>query len=201
MKVIFLDFDGTLNVLRDFKNPNEKEIKEKRVKILADICKKYDCKVVIESAHKTCIDEKTLETDVEWIKEFFSLFKKYGIECIGITPYIGFEYDEEGRTIVDYNKKPWKEDEIRLYLFRHPEVDSYVVIDDDDLAAMHRKSDLDKVRNHLVKTSIYEEANPNEEGLLEKHIDEVGEKLKLENEIKKFALRKKTKDKSKEYQL
>ena len=35
--------------------------------------------------------------------------------------------------------------EIRLYLFRHPEIEHYVVIDDDDLGP--NNSDLNKVRN------------------------------------------------------
>ena len=40
--------------------------------------------------------------------------------------------------------------QIRLFLFRHPEIEHYCVIDDDDLAP--KKSDLNKVRKHLVKT-------------------------------------------------
>ena len=73
----------------------------------------------------------------------------------------------------------WKEDEILLYLERHPEIDHYCVIDDDDTKNMLHwdVSDLDKVRDHLV-TPVYYSHNPEEEGLLPKHKEEVGKILK-----------------------
>lgn len=76
----------------------------------------------------------------------------------------------------------WKEDEIRLYLFKHPEIDHYCVIDDNDF------KDLEKVKSHLVET-IYYSSNL-EEGLLEKHKEEIAKKLELENEIKNFSNQK-----------
>lgn len=193
MNVVFLDFDGVLKCFHDYYDNNYnhvetskcKEKLEKRIKILSDICKKYDCKVVIESAHKDFIDEETLETNIDWINDIFRLFKKYNIECIGRTPKV------KKRTN-SYSYYPiWKEYEIRLYLFKHPEIDHYVIIDDDDRQAMHlTPSDLDKVRNHLIQTKDYLKNHPEEEGLLEKHIDEVGKKIKIDNEIKKFALKR-----------
>ncbi len=195
MNVIFLDFDGVISGRHDFYDDNFKRVDksiykanvEKRIKILGDICKKYDCKVVIESSCKDLIDEETLETDVDWMQDILDLFKKYDIEFIGRTPAV-----KKYSSFVGYYPI-WKEYEIRLYLFRHPEIDHYVVIDDDDRKAMHMSSDLDKVRNHLVET-IYYSNHPEEEGIQEKHIDEVGLKLKEENEIKKFALRRKSQE-------
>ena len=84
----------------------------------------------------------------------------------------------------------WKEDEIRLYLYRHPEIEHYCVIDDDDLQP--HNSDLNKVRDHLVKT-IYYSDKPEEEGLLPKHKEEIKEVLKKDNDIKKLVLKRKTK--------
>lgn len=181
MNVIFLDFDGVLDTIHYM----EKEDVERRVKILADICHEYNCKVVIEAACKIAIDEETLEiNDSEWVNFVFSLFKKYNIECIGRTPDVK-------RKVWNNSYLPmWKEDEIRLYLFRHPEIEHYCVIDDDDLSDLHQKSDLDKVRNHLVKTIFYSKIKEDEEGLLETHKEEVGKVLKKENEIRKFALKK-----------
>ena len=72
-------------------------------------------------------------------------------------------------------------------LFRHPEIDHYCVIDDDDLGP--RKSDLNKVREHLVCPLFYSD-NPEEEGLLNSHKSLIGEALAKENEIKKYALKK-----------
>ena len=173
MNVIFLDFDGVLFTIHD----NGKEDLAKRILLLSKICKDYDCKVVIEASLKSAIDEDTMETDNSCVKEIFSLFKKYGIECIGRTPTVE-------RKIDDYSfYSIWKEDEIRLYLFRHPEVLHYCVIDDDDF------NDLEKVKNHLVRTKYYSK-NYSEEGLLPVHKDEIGKILKKDNEIRKFALKK-----------
>ena len=177
MNVIFLDFDGVLDTI----HRDSLEDVEKRIKILADICKEYDAKVVIEASAKDAIDEETLEIDSEWVTNIFNLFKKYGIECIGRTPNV-----IKRTSSVSYIPI-WKEDEIRLYLFRHPEIDHYCVIDDDDLGP--KRSDLNKIRNHLVQT-IYYSSNIEEEGLLEKHKEQVGEVLKLDNEISKLVKEK-----------
>ena len=180
MNVIFLDFDGVLDTLHYDSN---KDI-EKRIAILADICKEYNCKIVIEASAKNAIDEETMEVKSEWVKYIFSLFEKYGIECIGRTPNVIKKYDNNFYTPM------WKEDEIRLYLFRHPEIEHYCIIDDDDLAP--HNSDLNKVRNHLLKT-IYYSDNPKEEGLLPKHKEEIDKILKKENKIRQLILKRKSK--------
>ena len=165
MKCIFLDFDGVINIF----TYDTKEKVIERVKILSEMCRRYNCKVVIESSHKDSINEETLETDVEWIKELFELFKEYGIEVIGRTPVIG-------KTI---NKGK----EILAYLEKHPEIEYFCVIDDDDLVRFkdlkignYSNSDLNEVREHLV-TTVECGDKPQVTGLLEKHIEEVGKKL------------------------
>ena len=188
MNVIFLDFDGVI----DTKYYKSYEQQEEKIKILADICHEYDAKVVIEASAKTGIDPDTLEVDedAEWLQFLFRMFKKYNIDVIGRTP------DCKKRDEHFYNcyLGMWKEDEIRLYLFRHPEIDHYCVIDDDDIRYYKKyrySSDLNKVRNHLVITEDYLEDDPTKEGLLPEHKEQVGEILKKENEIKKFALKRK----------
>lgn len=57
MNVIFLDFDGVIDTIYYKTN----EDMEKKIKILGDICHKYDCKVVIEASAKDSIDEETME--------------------------------------------------------------------------------------------------------------------------------------------
>lgn len=165
MNVIFLDFDGVLNTI----HYNSLEDMEIRIKILADICKEYNCKVVIEAGAKDVIDEETLEVkEGSWVNNIFVLFKKYGIECIGRTPNVTIKTGENSYITM------WKEEEIIQYLQKHPEIEHYCIIDDDDKKTMHwGKSDLDKVRDHLVET-IYYSDNPKEEGLLPKHKEEVG---------------------------
>ena len=170
MNVIFLDFDGVL----DTHHYNSLEDIERRIKILADICKEYDCKVVIEAGAKTEIDEETLEVNKDsWVNEIFELFKKYNIECIGRTPNVEKKISE------NIYLPMWKEDEIIKYLKMHPEIKHYCIIDDDDRKSMlHLKvSDLDKVRDHLVETNYYSD-NPDEEGLLLRHKDEIARILK-----------------------
>jgi len=178
MNIIFLDFDGVINTVHN----NTKDAIEKRISILSDICKENDCSIVIEASIKNMIDDKTLKTDVEWVKEIFQLFKKYNIKCVGRTPEIGRNLSSNTYTSI------WKEDEIRVYLFNHPEIDHFVIIDDDDLSP--RNSDLNTLRNHLVTTIFYSE-KIEEEGLLEKYKEEIKEKMKLENEYKIFAKKKK----------
>lgn len=180
MNVIFLDFDGVIDTI----HYNSYEDVEKRIKLLGEICKELDCKVVIEASAKDAIDEDTMEINGEWVSFIFSMFNKYGIECIGRTPNVEKKYSNNSSIPM------WKEDEIRLYLYRHPEIEHYCVIDDDDTKAMHWKhSDLDKVRDHLVET-IYYSDDPEEEGLLPRHKKEIEEVLKKENDIKRLILRK-----------
>ena len=177
MNIIFLDFDGVIDTI----HYSSMSDVENKIAVLSEICKKYDCKVVIEAAAKDAIDEETMEIDGSWVQFVFKLFDKYGIECIGRTPNVKKRFN-------DYSYTPiWKEDEIRLYLFRHPEIEHYCIIDDDDLGP--KKSDLNKVRNHLVTTIMYSR-NPEEEGLLESHSDQIGEILKKENEVRRLALRR-----------
>ena len=169
MNVIFLDFDGVLSTY----HYNSLEDIERRIKLLAVICKEFNCKIVIEASSKDAIDEVTLDVmDNSWINELFKLFKKYNIECVGRTPNVE-------KTNYNSYLPMWKEDEIIKYLEMHPEINHYFIIDDDDTKTMmHWKiSDLDKVRDHLVKT-IYYSNNPDEEGLLSKHKDEISRILK-----------------------
>lgn len=174
MNVIFLDFDGVIDTI----HYHTKEDIERRIIILSDICKTYNCKIVISSSNKDAIDEETGEIYNDYVKYIFNLFNKYNIECIGRTPNVI-------RRISKIAYIPmWKEDEIRLYLFRHPEIEHYCIFDDNDF------KDLDKVKEHLVETINYSNY-PKEEGLLDKHKEEVGRVLQKDNEIRKLILKRK----------
>ena len=184
MNIIFVDFDGTLDTVH-FRSPEQIE---EKVKILADICHAYNAKIVIEAAAKDAIDEDTLYVDPKdkWPYFMMGLFKKYNIEVYGRTPNVKKYYDPNRLSSMDM----WKEDEIRLFLMRHPEIEHYCVIDDDDLLHIHhRKSDLDKVRNHLLTTNDYNEHDKTQEGILESHMEEIGRILQKDNEVRKLILR------------
>ena len=170
MNAIFLDFDGIINT----SHAHSDEDRERRIKLLGEICTELDCKVVIEASIKDLIDEETLETDSKYVASILKCFKKYNIECIGRTPNIGKQINS-----VSYISM-WKEDEILAYLEAHPEIEHYCVLDDDDAPFVIGMSDLDKVRDHLV-TPIFYSKDPSEEGLLEKHKEEIRKVLELEN--------------------
>ena len=82
MNAIFIDFSGTLNTSHDFLCEYENggvfpyENVEKRIALLGDICKEFDCKVVVASGAKDAIDEETMEIDdnAHWVKYIFSIF-------------------------------------------------------------------------------------------------------------------------------
>ena len=181
MNVIFLDFEG---VLTTYHFSSDEDV-ERRIKTLSDICHEYNAKIVIEAAGKDAIDEETMEINNDWVEFVFDCFKKYDIECIGRTP--NFKKN---------NIDMWKEDEIILYLLNHPEIEHYCVIDDDDAKNIFHwnPSDLEKVRDHLVETKIYDNDDINEEGLLPRHKEEVGRILVKENEIRNLFYKRKTEE-------
>ena len=231
MNVIFLDFDG---VLCTYHCKSADDIEEK-IKLLAGICQRLNCKVVISSAHKEDIDEDTLEVKSQYAsyaKMVLNLLKKYGIEVIGRTPnlkskyhYNKFPKEDVEKFISEYYKKLefykdslkygfndyyvfiekypklsdyyneimyskvkiWKEDEIRIYLMRHPEIEHYVILDDDDIGP--RNSDLKKVRDHLIVTEMSDCENPLMEGLLPEHEEEIARILQKENKVRSYILR------------
>ena len=187
MKVIFIDFDGVITIAQDtyelaIERISEETAKErviKRIKILADACREYDAKVVIESAHKDRINPDTLESDIDWIQEYLNILRENGIEVIGRTPCLK-EFRE------DYKELPpiWKEFEILEYLKRHPEIDYYCIIDDDDLVRIPERergdfsrSDLNLVRDHLVAIYPVDLNGKYDIGLQEYHKEEIGKVL------------------------
>ena len=176
LNVIFIDYAGTLCT---FHHSTDQDIEEK-VKILADICHECDAKIVFTSGCKNAINEETLEIDHEagGVLYLFYLFDKYNIEVYGRTPSVN-KYSSNGVSF----KEMWKEDEIRLFLMKHPEIEHYCVIDDDDLTALRKPSDLDKVRSHLVVTKDIDETNPDDEGLQPYHKEMIKEVLNKENDI------------------
>lgn len=200
MNVIFLDFDGVLDTYNDTIDEldygvSKEEINkrvERRIAILGDICREYDCKVVISASAKRNMIDETLEIiePSDRLEFLFEMFKKYGIEVIGKTPDIEIKEEKKDSTVY-YSSN--KQNEIMLYLYRHPEIEHYCVIDDDDLASIyHRESDLEKVGKHLVRTYDFLD-NPDEEGLLERHKELVGRALQVENEVKRLIKRRERK--------
>lgn len=174
MNIIFLDFDGPLVTDHLY---SDKEIEE-RIKVLSIICKETNSKVVISSSVKMTINEETMTSEIDWVQLVLDNFKKYEVDCIGITPNV-----EKWRSSCSFSEG-WKEDEIIKYLETHEGIEHFCILDDDDTKDYMNVSNLEKVRNHLVKVVFSNRENPKEEGLLLKHKDEIIEKLSLNNEYK-----------------
>lgn len=170
MNVLYVDIDGVLNSYS-----NTDAIVERMVSVLADICHTYDCKVCIESTHKPIKDEFGEESQI--IIELERMLKKYNIELIGYTPQI--EIHEGSATI-----GCWKDFEIIYHLMRHPQIEHFAIIDDNDYV------DLVLLRDYLVETCSYNLEQPELEGLTESHKEQVGQILKKENIYKSILKRK-----------
>lgn len=119
MNVIFLDFNGVLDTYE-----NMDEINEENLQRLKYITLETNAKVVISSSLKnsyyyTGHFSKHLQ---DIIKEI----ENVGIEIIGITPHAKS-----------------REEEIKLYLKEHPEIDNYCILDDD--------YEMEELNDNLVK--------------------------------------------------
>ena len=106
MKVIFLDIYGVLNGI-EFQKSFDKEppiIDETRLAILKEIIDRSGANVVLSSSWK-----KFWEPNCT----FDIVFKKSGIDIYDITPALGR-----------------KRDEISAWLSAHPNIESYLILDD-----------------------------------------------------------------------
>lgn len=122
MKVIFLDVDGVLNDWNTTtRNPDKfLGVDQDKCQMLRDIVAATGAKIVLSSAWRlmpNVLDYLWAECGPE-------------IECVGATPYLLGE--ERGQEIQDW-------------LAVHPEVDSFVILDD--------RTDMSDLGNYLVHTN------------------------------------------------
>ena len=160
MNVIFIDIDGVLKPYHFFVKNIDKEfcMDESRVALLKKICDITNSYVVLSSSWKEGFEEDftPISKSAFYLLE---IFKKYEIPIIGRTPsarkyrYHGSFYDI------------WKEYEILKYLSRHPEVEHFCIIDDED-------DDLQMLKDYVVLTKDIQEKEE-QEGLTEEYIDSI----------------------------
>lgn len=137
MKIVFLDFDGVINSLIWHKNHyNEWEIKylanEQAIQWVSEFCEKYDYKIVISSTWR-----------YDGLDDCIKYLKGYGlrdnIDIIDITPIL-------------HGKQ--RGDEITEWLNNHPEVERYLIFDDDSDMTVH----MDKlIKSHCHVGFTYKE--------------------------------------------
>ena len=154
MKIIFLDIDGVLTSDMYEESRTEKRddnrIDLSRVKLLADLVKASDAKIVLTSTWRVDWNMIPLLCGVygKYLNECFS---KYGISILDKTPFISILGD--------------RRKEILTWLSRHrSEVESFVILDDMDFG-------WEELRSRVVIT------NSQGYGLEEEHVQKALEIL------------------------
>lgn len=135
MKVIFLDFDGVINNWEHFNG-----VDFNNVKYLKEIIKFTDAKVVATTSNKYSFQQYSGVNykNTNYFR-YVALLKDMGIEIFDVTPYV-----DKNRCL-----------EICKYLELHPEVEQYLILDDEYVN--------DKLREHQVLLELYN-------GICEEHI-------------------------------
>jgi hypothetical protein len=115
VKVIFLDFDGVIVVSPNFREPNRGCVAR-----LNEIVRRSGAVVVVSSSWRI----------IHPLDELRALLLEAGFvgEVIDKTPYVCYESDTPSRLPIAHASRGR---EIRTWLGEHPEVESYVVLDDD----------------------------------------------------------------------
>ena len=127
MNVIFCDIDGTINPLTYRGNDM---FMEGKLEVLSEICNKTNSSIVISSSWKLCTENEELA------KKIKKIFFKYNINFLGFTPSVPNPNRANGQRM-------WKEWDIEYYLYLHPEIDKFCILDDEDY-------DLNNYKDKLV---------------------------------------------------
>lgn len=131
MKVIFLDIDGVLATWASLKRQIELDgmygFQKECVDNMNELIEKSGAEIVLSSTWRF--------KGLDWFNPFA---KKQGLckECIDVTGH------NTGKTEGGFYTAGTRGSEIKEWLSKHPEVDSFVIIDDD--------SDMDNLKDHLV---------------------------------------------------
>ncbi|MBQ2872847.1 MAG: hypothetical protein IJE89_02490 [Bacilli bacterium] len=126
MKVIFLDFDGVVNNWNNFDG-----VDINNVLPLLEIVKMTGAKIVATSSNKYSFQVNGVKYDDSRYSYYVSELKKLGIDIFDVTPYL------EGN----------REKEIAKYLEEHPEIEDFLILDDDYV--------INSLKKHQVFLDLY----------------------------------------------
>lgn len=122
MKAIFLDIDGVLNDSNTIKRVKESgkriKINEEMLKRLVKIVKETNAKIVLSSTWRGFFDKQNNKIIPIYEEGYLleNLFQKHDLHFFDITPF-------------DENRNRTKE--INIYLNNHPEIEDFIIIDDE----------------------------------------------------------------------
>jgi hypothetical protein len=111
MKIVFLDVDGCLNM---HTSGGMYALNRKRLQLLEKLIKETGAHIVLSS---------TWRKDVKALKKLSRNFRYRGLKIYDVTP--DFSFQENG-------ERAYRGHEIQKWLNDHPEVEQYVIIDDDN---------------------------------------------------------------------
>lgn len=165
MRVIFLDIDGVLN-----SEAFALKLEEKHRQLGHTSDTVCDCFMLYSHVDREAVARLNRLVDVTSAKIVVSSTwrKKFGVaelqsrlgdhglvgEIIGVTPD-GYKTDEL-RDSLGHGVRIFRGHEIDFWLQQHPDVERFVILDDDSDMVMHK--------NRLVQTDCYE-------GLLDEHVE------------------------------
>ena len=160
--VIFLDIDGVLNSEDSIDRIGHiKGISDKYLKILKDIVDIFNADIILSSSWKSYWNNDLINsnTDIHNYGEYINeKLNKFGLKISDKTE--------------DYNwsKRPI---EILSYLSSHPEIENYIILDDEDFSWKHFNLD-----SHWIDTSNEDLVwNLRNDGLKEEHIEYIKNNL------------------------
>lgn len=131
MKIIFLDIDGVLNDAPTILGTGDDQPTIKHLSCLKQIVEATQAEIVLSSSWR--------------------LYKRY-------TKDVSIALAKVGLHLIDTTEELRERDEeIREWLGRHPEVEQYLILDDEDVFT-------EELKEHHILTSFYE-------GLLPKHVE------------------------------
>ena len=116
MKIIFLDFDGVITTYQ-----SKWKIDMDKVKIINDICDKTNAKIVVSSSWRIGY-RGIVHTFQEYLKQYF-----VKNEYVGLFKFNKFIDNIVGMT----DSGSSRGNEIKFYMNEHPDIENYVIIDDD----------------------------------------------------------------------
>jgi hypothetical protein len=158
IKAVFLDFDGVLNSHAYFKSdPNNEDTEEgaldpKAIVKLNKLIAATGAKVVVSSSWRYGRSVERL-TELLVKRGFVGEVIGKTADCVEVKHVDEISAHEHALYVAHA-----RGDEIQEWLNKHPEVKSFVVLDDD--------SDMTTVKHRLVKTSLFLG------GLLDHHVEE-----------------------------